>query len=82
MRIKRSGAQWYKINANRMLRIRCAVVNQTFDNVFTRYKHLQLVGPLQAPKTFAELLAPKLTKKARRFEMMQQLSSRAMASCA
>jgi hypothetical protein len=38
VRMKRSGAWWYQINGNKMLRLRCAIYNGTFDEVFTRYK--------------------------------------------
>lgn len=38
VRMKRSGAWWYQINGNKMLRLRCAFYNQTFDEVFARYK--------------------------------------------
>ncbi len=37
-RMKRSGAWWVKETGNEMLRIRCAVYNGTYDNVFERYK--------------------------------------------
>ena len=33
-RMKVSGAWWYKINGNRMLRLRCSMYNGTFDAVF------------------------------------------------
>lgn len=39
-RMKRSGAWWYIINGNKMLRLRCAFYNDTFDEVFARYKRL------------------------------------------
>ncbi len=38
VRMKRSGAWWYQINGNKMLRLRCAFYNETFDEVFARYK--------------------------------------------
>lgn len=41
VRMKRSGAWWYQINGNRMLRLRCAFYNETFDQVFARYKRLK-----------------------------------------
>lgn len=41
VRMKRSGAWWYQINGNRMLRLRCAFYNETFDEVFARYKRLK-----------------------------------------
>lgn len=40
VRLKRSGAWWYSINGNDMLRLRCAMFNGTFDEVFKRYKML------------------------------------------
>ena len=36
-RLKRSGAWWYRENANRMLALRSAGYNGTFDRVFKRY---------------------------------------------
>lgn len=41
VRMKRSGAWWYVINGNEMLRLRCAFYNETFDEVFARYKRLR-----------------------------------------
>jgi hypothetical protein len=41
VRMKRSGAWWYTINGNAMLRLRCATYNGTFDTVFARYKAMQ-----------------------------------------
>jgi Uncharacterised protein family (UPF0236) len=41
VRMKRSGAWWYTINGNQMLRLRCAFYNETFDEVFARYKRLK-----------------------------------------
>ena len=41
VRMKRSGAWWYVINGNEMLRLRCAFYNETFDEVFARYKRLK-----------------------------------------
>ncbi len=38
VRMKRSGAWWYVINGNDMLRLRCSMYNGTFDEVFKRYK--------------------------------------------
>lgn len=38
VRLKRSGAWWYVTNANRMLALRCAKYNGTFDRVFQRYR--------------------------------------------
>ncbi len=40
VRLKRSGAFWYEINGNSMLRLRCSMYNGTFDEVFSRYKKL------------------------------------------
>jgi hypothetical protein len=40
VRMKRSGAWWYVINGNDMLRLRCAIHNGTFDEVFRKYKAL------------------------------------------
>ncbi len=36
-RLKRSGAWWLKPNGNGMLRLRCSLVNGTFDEAFSRY---------------------------------------------
>lgn len=36
-RLKRSGAWWVTENGNKMLRLRCAMYNQTFDKVFRKY---------------------------------------------
>jgi hypothetical protein len=38
VRMKRSGAWWYTINGNAMLRLRCSIYNATFDEVFAKYK--------------------------------------------
>jgi len=38
-RLKRSGAWWYVENSNRMLALRCADYNGTFERVFQRYVH-------------------------------------------
>lgn len=40
VRMKRSGAWWYVINGNKMLKLRCAFYNETFDEVFARYKRV------------------------------------------
>jgi len=40
-RLKRSGAWWLEENGNAMLRIRCAIYNGTFDQVFRRYTELK-----------------------------------------
>jgi hypothetical protein len=37
-RMKRSGAWWVKETGNEMLRIRCAIYNETYDKVFECYK--------------------------------------------
>ena len=39
-RLKRSGAWWLEPNGNGMLRLRCAIVNRTFDRVFRNYVKL------------------------------------------
>ena len=36
-RLKRSGAWWVAENGNNMLRLRCAMYNGTFDQVFRKY---------------------------------------------
>ncbi len=41
-RLKLSGAWWLRENSNAMLRIRCAVYNGTFDQVFDDYKQSRL----------------------------------------
>ncbi|MEF8943800.1 MAG: ISKra4 family transposase [Desulfohalobiaceae bacterium] len=35
-RLKRSGAWWLKQNSNKMLALRCSLVNGTFDQIFSR----------------------------------------------
>lgn len=50
VRMKRSGAWWYKINGNRMLRLRCSIYNGTFDEVFSQYKRRQVRGALDPDK--------------------------------
>ena len=42
VRLKRSGAWWYKENANHILALRCAKYNGTFDRVFEAYKQRAL----------------------------------------
>lgn len=37
VRLKRSGAWWLEANGNTMLRIRCALYNGTFDQIFADY---------------------------------------------
>jgi len=41
-RMKRSGAWWVKQTGNRMLAIRCAIYNGTYDKVFEKYKVAQI----------------------------------------
>jgi hypothetical protein len=36
-RLKRSGAWWLKSNGNKMLALRCALVNKTFDQIFSKF---------------------------------------------
>lgn len=36
-RLKKSGAWWLKTNGNKMLALRCALVNETFDKIFSKY---------------------------------------------
>jgi len=38
VRLKRSGAWWLVENGNGMLRLRCAMVNGTFDRIFAKYR--------------------------------------------
>ncbi len=38
VRLKRSGAWWYEESSNRMLALRCAKYNGTFNQVFARYR--------------------------------------------
>lgn len=47
VRLKRSGAWWLEGNGNAMLRIRCAIYNGTFPQVFAHYTAAQAV---QAPR--------------------------------
>ena len=42
VRLKRSGAWWYLERANRMLALRCAIYNGTFERVFDAYKRRAL----------------------------------------
>lgn len=49
VRMKRSGAWWYQINGNKVLRIRCAYYNGTFDEVFAKYKRQQRGGKNLTP---------------------------------
>jgi hypothetical protein len=37
VRLKRSGAWWLEANGNAMLRIRCALYNGTFNQIFADY---------------------------------------------
>ena len=41
-RLKRSGAWWIKETGNEMLRLRCAIYNETYDKVFEKYKNATL----------------------------------------
>ncbi|MCJ8503182.1 hypothetical protein [Desulfatitalea alkaliphila] len=41
-RMKRSGDWWVKQTGNRMLAIRCAIYNGTYDKVFQKYKVAQI----------------------------------------
>ena len=41
-RMKRSGAWWVKETGNKMLAIRCAIYNGTYDNIFNKYKKAQM----------------------------------------
>lgn len=45
-RLKRSGAWWLKLNGNKMLAIRCAIVNDTFDDIFSLYAKQEKVRRL------------------------------------
>jgi hypothetical protein len=38
VRLKRSGAWWYVANSNKILALRCAKYNGTFDHIFAPYK--------------------------------------------
>jgi len=40
VRLKRSGAWWYKTNANNILKLRCAKYNGTYDSVIERYREI------------------------------------------
>jgi hypothetical protein len=42
VRLKRSGAWWYREQANHMLALRCAIYNGTFERVFEAYKRRAL----------------------------------------
>ena len=39
VRLKRSGAWWYKENSNAILALRCALYNGTLDRVFQQHRH-------------------------------------------
>jgi hypothetical protein len=41
-RMKRSGAWWVKESGNKMRRIRCAIYNGTYDEVFENYRRANL----------------------------------------
>ena len=45
VRLKRSGAWWYKENSNAILALRCALYNGTLDRVFQQYRE----NPEQSP---------------------------------
>ncbi len=45
VRLKRSGAWWLEGNGNAMLRIRCAIYNGTFPQVFADYAATHTVTP-------------------------------------
>ena len=38
--VKRSGAWWYKTNANNILKLRCAKYNRTYDRLIQKYKEI------------------------------------------
>jgi len=40
VRLKRSGAWWYKTNANNILKLRCAKYNHTYDRIIQKYKEI------------------------------------------
>ena len=40
VRLKRSGAWWYKTNANNILKLRCAKYNGTYDKIIELYKQI------------------------------------------
>lgn len=42
VRLKRSGAWWYKASSDRMLALRCARYNGTYDRVFARHEQRSL----------------------------------------
>ena len=42
VRLKRSGAWWYKDSSNQMLALRCAKYNGTFEQVFARYRQKKM----------------------------------------
>lgn len=44
VRLKRSGAWWLEANGNAMLRIRCAIYNGTFEQIFADYMAAQAAG--------------------------------------
>lgn len=49
-RMKRSGAWWVKVNGNSMLRIRCAIYNGTYEDVFRRYTEACFADPRFEPQ--------------------------------
>jgi hypothetical protein len=40
VRLKRSGAWWYKTNANNILKLRCAKYNRTYDRLIQKYMEI------------------------------------------
>jgi hypothetical protein len=44
VRLKRYGAWWLEANGNAMLRIRCAICNGTFKQIFADYMAAQAAG--------------------------------------
>ena len=42
VRLKRSGAWWFEDSSNRMLALRCAKYNGTFDRVFESFRYRNL----------------------------------------
>lgn len=48
VRLKRSGAGWLEANGNGMLRIRCAIYNGTFKQIFADYMAAQAARELSS----------------------------------
>ena len=40
VRLKRSGAWWYKTNANNILKLRCAKYNHTYNRIIQKYRDI------------------------------------------